>query len=105
MHLTLAFISALLATAKAIQVTQPAAGDTVDVSHDWEVTWTSVSYVQFASLSIISQTRTILLSLDNDSNNSPPSPERTQRKSACIFPTLWTTRHRPSSFRALSIRH
>ncbi|KAF7586531.1 hypothetical protein BBP40_008703 [Aspergillus hancockii] len=43
MHLTLAFISALLATAKAIQVTQPAAGGTVDVSQDWKVSWTSVS--------------------------------------------------------------
>ncbi|RAL15864.1 uncharacterized protein BO97DRAFT_336780 [Aspergillus homomorphus CBS 101889] len=43
MHLKAIALAALLATAEAIAITKPAAGDSVDVSKDWQVCWTAVN--------------------------------------------------------------
>ncbi|KAI9038718.1 uncharacterized protein KD926_010453 [Aspergillus affinis] len=42
MHLTSIVIATLLATAEAVLIIKPAAGDNVDVSKNWEVDWSAV---------------------------------------------------------------
>lgn len=49
MKFAVLLLSALVASTRAILITSPPPPATVDVSEDWEVTWTHVSCVEIIS--------------------------------------------------------